>query len=52
MKCLLCTLSVTGPIRCIHHSKPIELFLVNKLNPGEDFPDDTIPDVCGNIPVV
>ena len=38
--------------RCIHQNKPIELFLVKKLDPTEDFPDTNIPDVCRSSRVV
>ena len=47
---LYCALSVIGLVRCIHHSKPIELFLVKKLDPAEDLPDDSIADVCKMLP--
>ena len=42
---LLCI--IISPIRCIHQSKPIELFLVTKLDQARDFPDGSIADVCG-----
>jgi len=40
------------PIRCIHHGKPIDLFLVKKLDPTEDYPDSKITDVCRNSCVI